>query len=205
MQKWHISWNLRGQKYYAYLRNSQKIEGKVVTKNIYLGADLVSAETKLQNYLKENGIPDHDYMPQLRQLGLEKGVPHNLRQPIGRQFEEIRGLIRTIPDSMTIVDRQKLQKVLDEAIIKLWETMASPAASEAAMGKSKKKDLEEPVSVASPERILELYVLNKGMPRGKYKHIADILNSKHEYDSEQKSWTADSVKKALKKMIKKTN
>ena len=37
-------------------------------------------------------------------------------------------------------------------------------------------------TIASNDRIFELYLLNQKMPRGKYKYIADTLNSKLEYD-----------------------
>ena len=55
-------------------------------------------------------------------------------------------------------------------------------------------------TIASNDRIFELYLLNQKMPRGKYKYIADTLNSKLEYDVHNQPWSEDSVKKAISKI-----
>lgn len=205
MQKWHVSWNLRGQKYYAYLRNSQKVDGKVKTKNVYLGDDLKSAKTKLQQYLKDNGIKDCDYLSQLHKLGTEKGVPYNLRQPIDQQLEEIRDMVSKITFCMNSEELNSLRCQIDIGIINLWKMVSPKTAPTEHETKTEKELEEQKINVASPERIMQLYIWNKGMTRGKYQYIASTLNSKFEYDENKNQWTAASIKKVIQKIINKEN
>lgn len=190
MQKWRVTWDRRGQKYYAYLRKSQKINGKVKTQNIYLGADLVSAGKKLQQYLKDNGIPADKYLAQLQQLGMEKGVPHQIHQPIDQQFETIRALVSRIADG-------DLKQEIDKAIVELW-AMVSPKTAADVFDFLTPQEPE--TKVASAERILALYRANETMPRGKYQYICDVLNRQREYDETGKPWTAENIKKSIQKL-----
>ncbi|MEN6411735.1 MAG: hypothetical protein ABFC84_03090 [Veillonellales bacterium] len=175
MQKWHVAWNLRGKKYYAYLRNSQKIEGKVKTNNVYLGADLVSAAARLQQYLTNNDIPEQDYLLQLHKLGIEKGVPQSSqddrflkRQKTGCYFDEILDMVGQITNSTTFEERQNLQKRLYTAIIGL-RTIVLPETVE--------------TTAATPNTEEETKIR------------ADF-----EYDKKKSQWTEDSIKKQFKSL-----
>lgn len=62
---------------------------------------------------------------------------------------------------------------------------------------------DEPTPTVAPATwILELEELNHGMPRGKWKFIADTLNRRLQYDAQLQPWTPESVKKAWYKLQK---
>ncbi|MEN6621139.1 MAG: hypothetical protein ABFD50_06300 [Smithella sp.] len=142
--------------------------------------------------------------------GIEKGIPYSLQdgqalklQKIGCSFNEIMDMIGQITNSTTFEERQNLQKILYTAIIKL-RAIVLPETAETT--EATPNTAEGPkIRAASFERILSLYAINKGMPRGKYQYIAHALNSNFEYDEKKLPWTEDSIKKAIQKLRKISN
>jgi len=119
-----VRWEKRGQKYYAYLRESKFVNGKTATTNVYLGNDLVTAKGKLFDYLRVNGIPDSGYSKELHRQAVEFNVPNNLRgdelqrqQEREKLYDELYGLIEDIPNAKTIELRQKLHRKLNMKLI----------------------------------------------------------------------------------------
>jgi hypothetical protein len=119
-----INWDKRGKKYYAYLRDSKFVNGKTTTTNVYLGADLVTAKTKLFDYAQIHKLPSEELYRQLHSQAIQLDVPIDLcgdrrlkEKALLELYNKIRDLIDKIPEAKTIELRKTLHRKLSMLVL----------------------------------------------------------------------------------------
>lgn len=114
-----VRWEKRGEKFYAYLRNSVSKDGKVTTTNVYLGRDIITAKNKLLEYARLNRLRHEELLRELYEQSQGKNIPNDLngeerlrQQQLDAAYDELRRLIDEIPGAKTIDARGKLHQKL---------------------------------------------------------------------------------------------
>ena len=114
------------------------------------------------------------------------------RKPLGNPRQR---LVLYVTD-----DEQEALKACLEALRRAGESEHNAVETDALESSAVESNDEPTPTVAPAAWIMELEELNHGMPRGKWKFIADTLNRRLQYDAHLQPWTPESIKKAWYKL-----